>query len=166
VFIYNGTTVIHYALGGIGIILGYTSWIGYLLSALYLLFSFVEMYALMPLKVCPDCAYYRLDNSLCISGLNVVSRKVAKQGNVRDFSMRAKGIFCPNNLYLATLVIPIIALILALIIHFRLIVLIVLLVLIGLLLLRFFVIFPKVACGHCRAKNICPNAQAMGLSSN
>lgn len=34
---------------------------------------------------------------------------------------------------------------------------------IALLLFRFFVVFTKVACIHCRAKNECPNAQAMGI---
>jgi hypothetical protein len=34
---------------------------------------------------------------------------------------------------------------------------------VGLLLYRFFVIFPKIACVHCSVKNICPNAEAMGL---
>lgn len=164
VLIYNGTTAIHYALGGIGIIVGYNSWIGYLLGSLYLAFSFIEMYVIMPFKVCPNCIYYRLDNSLCISGLNVVSRKIAREGTMKDFPKRAQGIFCPNNLYLATLVIPIILMIPALFINFTFLLFIILLVIIGLLLFRFFVIFPKMACLHCRAKNICPNAQAMGLS--
>ncbi len=34
---------------------------------------------------------------------------------------------------------------------------------IALLPFRFFVVFTKVACIHCRAKNECPNAQAMGI---
>jgi hypothetical protein len=32
-----------------------------------------------------------------------------------------------------------------------------------LLLFRFFVIFPKIACLHCRAKAVCPQAGAMGV---
>ena len=163
VLLYNGTTVAHYALGGIGIILGYGFWIGYLLGSLYLAFSFIEMYIHMPLKVCPNCVYYKLGNSLCISGLNVVSRKVAKEGNIKDFPKRARGIFCPNNLYLAALAIPIIAMVPALIINFTLPVLIILFVVIGLLVFRFLVIFPKIACVHCRAQNICPQAQSMGF---
>ena len=81
VLIYNGTTVVHYVLGGIGIILGYGSWIGYALGSLYLAFSFIEMYVHMPLKVCCNCVYYKLDNSRCISGLNIISRKIAKEGS-------------------------------------------------------------------------------------
>jgi hypothetical protein len=158
---YNGTTVLHFLLGGIGIILGYHSLIGYILGPLYLAFSFVEMYIHMPLKVCPNCVYYKLDNSICISGLNVISRKIAKEGNVKDFANRAKGVFCPNNLYIASLVIPIIAIIPALILDFSLLVLTILLIVVGLLLFRFFVIFTKIACVHCRAKNICPQAKSM-----
>ncbi|UCD21381.1 MAG: hypothetical protein JSW22_04805, partial [Chloroflexota bacterium] len=72
ILVYNGTTVLHFLLGGTGIILGYGSHIGYILGALYLAFSFAEMYLHMPLKVCPNCVYYKLDNSICISGLNLV----------------------------------------------------------------------------------------------
>ncbi|UCH51210.1 MAG: hypothetical protein JSV54_00095 [Chloroflexota bacterium] len=152
-------------LGGTGIILGYGSWIGNLVGALYLVFAFLEMYLHMPLKVCPNCVYYRLDNSLCISGLNVVSRKVAREGNIKNFPDRAKGFFCPNNLYIASLVIPIIAIIPALVLDFSFTVLAILLILVGLLLFRFFVIFPRIACIHCRAKNICPQAQSMGFGN-
>jgi hypothetical protein len=94
VLIYNSTTVVHYVLGGIGIILGYGSWIGYALGSLYLAFSFLEMYVHMPLKVCCNCVYYKLGNSLCISGLNIVSRRIAREGSVKDFPSRAKGPLC------------------------------------------------------------------------
>jgi len=158
---YNGTTIIHYLLGGTGIILGYNSWIGYLIGISYVAFSFAEMYVHMPLKVCPNCVYFKLENSLCISGLNIVSRKVSKGGDIKEFSNRAKGIFCPNNLYIASLVIPIIAMIPVLILNFSFVVLVILIIVIGLLIFRFFVIFPKIACVHCRAKSICPQAQSM-----
>jgi len=163
ILIYNGTTVAHYLLGGTGIILGYNSWIGYLIGFLYIAFSFLEMYVHMPLKVCPNCVYYKLENSRCISGLNVVSRKIAKEGDVKYFASRAQGPFCPNNLYIASLALPIIAMIPALIIDFSIPVLIILLVVVGLLVFRFFVIFTKIACVHCRAKTICPQAQSMNL---
>jgi hypothetical protein len=162
---YNGTTVVHYLLGGAGIVLGYSSWIGYLIGLLYLVFSFAEMYIHMPLKVCPNCVYYKLENSRCISGLNIVSRKIAREGNVKDFPNRAKGLFCPNNLYIASLVIPIIAMIPALALDFSYPVLAVLLIVVGLLMFRFFVIFPKIACVRCRAKNVCPQAQSMNLGT-
>lgn len=163
VLVYNGTTVAHYVLGGIGIILGYGSWVGYSLGSLYLAFSFIEMYVDMPLKVCCNCVYYKLDNSLCISGLNLLSKKVAKEGNVKAFSNRAQGPFCPNNLYIASLAFPILGIIPALILNFSLPVLVILLILVGLLLFRFFVIFSKIACVHCRAQNVCPQAQSMGF---
>lgn len=163
ILIYNGATVAHYVLGGIGIFVGYASWVGYLLGSIYLAFSFTEMYVHVPLKVCSNCVYYRLDNSRCISGLNLVARKIAKQGSVDAFPNRAKGPFCANNLYMASLVIPVIAIIPALALDFSLPVLFILLALVVLLLFRFFVIFPKIACVHCRAQNICPQAQSMGF---
>jgi hypothetical protein len=163
VITYNGVTFLHFSLGGVGLILSYHFWLGYLLGSLYLLFSFVEMYLLMPLKVCPNCPYYKLKGSLCVSGLNIVSKKVTGEGNVKTFSNRARGPFCPNNLYIASLVVPIIGMIPALVLNFSWLVLIILLGLVGLLLFRFFVIFPKIACVHCRAQNICPQAKSMGF---
>jgi hypothetical protein len=163
IVIYNGTTIAHYVLGGIGIILGYSSWLGSLLGALYLAFSFAEMYLHMPLRVCRNCIYYRLDNSRCISGLNLVSRRIAKEGNMAAFPSRAGGLLCPNNLYIASLTLPILAMIPAVIFSFSLALLVILVILVGLLLFRFFAIFPKIACVHCRAQNVCPQAKSMGF---
>lgn len=165
IIVYNGSTVIHYLLGGIGIILGYdfSSWAGYLFGALYLVFSFIEMYIIMPLTVCHNCVYYKIENSLCISGLNVVSKKIAKEGNPENFSKRAEGLLCFNNMYIAALIIPIIAIIPPLIVNFSIPLLIILLALIALLVFRFFVLFTKIACVHCRAKYKCPQAGQMGV---
>lgn len=151
-------------LGGAGFILGYHFWLGFLLGYLYLIFAFVDMYILMPLKVCPNCPYYKLKDSLCVSGMNLVSRRFAKEGNIKDFARRAKGPLCPNNLYVASLAIPIIGIIPALVLSFSWLELIILLVLVSLLLFRFFVIFLKIACVHCRAQNVCPQARSMGFS--
>ena len=165
VLIYNGSTILHFLLGGIGIALGYgfSSWAGYTFGAAYLVFAFVEMYVLMPLRVCPNCVYYKAKGSLCVSGLNIVSKRIAKEGDPKDFPKRAKGLFCPNNLYLASLIVPIVAIIPALIVNFSIALLSIFLGLVGLLLFRFFVIFPKIACLHCSAKFKCPQAGAMGV---
>jgi hypothetical protein len=163
VLIYNVTTIFHFLLGGIGIILGYHSWIGNVLGTLYILFAFIQMYVIMPSSVCPNCVYYKMDNSLCASGMNLVSRKIAREGDLKDFSKRSEGLFCHNNLYMSALFLPILVIIPALIMDFSFIVLGILLSVIGLLLFRFFVIFRKTACIHCAAKKDCPNAQAMGL---
>lgn len=165
VLIYNGSTILHFLLGGIGIALGYnfSSWAGYTFGVLYLVLSFVEMYVIMPLTVCPNCVYYRTKDSLCISGLNVLSKKIAKEGDLKDFPRRAEGLFCPNNLYLASLIVPILAMIPALIVNFSVVLLLIFLAVTGLLVFRFFVIFPKIACLHCSAKYKCPQAGAMGV---
>jgi hypothetical protein len=118
ILVYNGSTILHFLLGGVGIALGYEHLVGYIMGALYTGLAMGEMYLLMPLKVCPNCAYYRLDNSFCISGMNVVSRKVATEGSARDFPRRAEGLFCPNNLYIAALILPIVAIIPALFLTF------------------------------------------------
>lgn len=165
VFIYNGSTILHFLLGGAGVILGYSfsPWTGYTFGILYLVFSFVEMYGVMPIAVCPNCVYYRGKDWLCISGLNVISKKMAKEGDLKDFQRRAQGPFCPNNLYLASLIVPIVAMIPALIVNFSVVLFIIFLAVMGLLLFRFFIIFPKIACLHCRAKYECPQAEAMGV---
>lgn len=163
--IYNGSTALHYMLGGAGIMFGYSSLSGYLVGSLYIMVAFIQMYVIMPLAVCPNCVYYRLKNSLCVTGLNVVSKRITREGNLKDFPNRGEGVLCHNNLYLAALLIPIIAMIPALVISFSFPLLVIFLAVIGLLLFRMFVVFPKVACVHCSAKYECPNAQAMGLAN-
>jgi hypothetical protein len=162
--IYNGTTISHFLLGGIGIIYGYNfSPFSLLFGIIYLVFALGEMYILMPLEVCPNCVYYRMEGSLCVSGMNIVSRRIAKSGNPKNFPNRAKGPFCPNNLYMVSLIFPIIVLIPALIVNFSPILLLIFIAIIGLLLFRFFIIFMKISCIHCLAKYKCPQAGQMGV---
>jgi len=121
VLIYNGTTILHYLLGGVGIILGYySSRAAYIFGFLYLVFSFLQMYMLMPLMVCPNCVYYRMKNSLCTSGLNKISWKIAKEGDLEGFNNRRNDLFCHNHLYMAALFIPILAMTPALFLNFSL----------------------------------------------
>ncbi len=165
VLIYNSSTILHFLLGGFGIILGYrfSPGIGYTFGILYLVFSFIEMYIMMPLTVCPNCVYYRAKDARCVSGLNLLSNKIAKEGNLKEFPNRAKGLFCPNNLYMASLIVPILAIIPALIVNFSVGLLLIFLTVVGLLLFRFFILFPKIGCVHCSAKYKCPQAGAMGV---
>ena len=165
IFIYNGSTVLHFLLGGIGIALGYdySPWAGYTFGLLYFVLSLVEMYLIMPLTVCPSCVYYRIKGGLCVAGLNILSRKIAGEGAKKDFPRRAEGLFCPNNLYMASLMVPIAAMIPGMIVNFSAVLLLVFLVVVGLLVFRFFVIFPRIACLHCKAKYACPQAGAMGV---
>ena len=117
------------------------------------------------LVVCPSCVYYRIEDSLCISAMNRWSRRIAQPKEASRFGERAQGLLCSNNLYLIALAFPILASIPGLVLGFSWWVLIAVLVLIALLVFRFFVVFPRIACVHCRAKNVCPNARSMGLSN-
>ncbi len=167
ILIYNGTTIFHYLLGGIGLILGYQFIkIGYLVGFVYIAFAFIQMYVIMPLKVCPNCVYYRIKDSRCISGLNVLSKKIAREGNLEDFPNRAGGILSHNKLYMGSLAAPILAMIPALILNFSIVLLVLFLGVVGLMVYRIFVVFPKIACIHCSAKKQCPNARSMGLSES
>lgn len=134
------------------------------IAAVYFCFAFIQMYIVMPLLVCPNCVYTRKADMLCISGLNIISRKIKSDGSIKLFESRSKGILCPNNLYLAAKVIPLIIIVPFLFINFSFFLLSLFLIILGLLLLRIFYIFTKIACVHCLAKNICPNAKSMGLS--
>jgi len=164
VLIYEGATILHYILGGIGLILGYYFLLfGFLIGTLYLVFAFLQMYVLMPLTVCPNCVYYRMENSRCVSGLNKISKKIAKEGKPEDFPKRGEGILCYNNIYMVALIFPIIAMIPALFLNFSFSLLIILISVIGLLILRFFVIFPIIACLHCNAKFTCPIGEKIGV---
>ncbi|MFX1260381.1 MAG: hypothetical protein ACFFAN_21225 [Promethearchaeota archaeon] len=164
VFIYESSTILHYLIGGFGLIIGYAFLsLGYLIGLIYIIFAFLQMYILMPLTVCPNCVYYRMKDSRCVSGLNKISRILAKEGNPEDFPKRAEGILCYNNIYMVALFFPIVAAVPALIFNFSLFLLIPFLIVIGLLIFRFFVIFPKVACLHCNAKFTCPIGEKIGV---
>jgi hypothetical protein len=165
VVIYNGSTILHFLTGGL-ILLFLTKIIGFsgiAVSALYIVLAFLEMYVIMPLKVCPSCVYFRTSGSLCISGLNVWSKMIAKPGNSTDFPQRAQGLFCQNNLYITSLVFPILLGVLILILKFNLLLLFFEIGLFLLLVLRFFLIIPSLACVHCRSKFVCPQAGQMGV---
>lgn len=166
IIIYNGTTVLHFLLAGSGLIIGYAflPWdLGSFFGLLYLIFAFTQMYIIMPFTVCPNCVYYKMKNSRCTSGLNIVSKKIAKEGDLKQFSNRSGRLFCHNQLYMGALIVPIIILIPALIVNFSFPLLTLFLIVLCLLLFRFFVVFKITACSHCSAKYRCPNAKAMGI---
>ncbi len=166
VLIYNGTTILHFLFGSLGIIIGYNFLcckLGYIFGIIYLTFAFIQMYLIMPLTVCPNCVYYKMKYSRCTSGLNIVSRKIAKPGDIKHFGDRAKGYLSHNKLYMGALFIPIVVMIPALILNFSILLLVLFLLVLVLLMFRFFVVFQKTACVHCSAKYRCPNAKAMKL---
>ncbi|HUI92181.1 MAG TPA: hypothetical protein VLX68_08040 [Chitinivibrionales bacterium] len=165
VIMYNGTTMVHFLAGGF-IFLFLTKVIGstgIIVAVLYTALSFLEMYIIMPMKVCTNCVYFRLPDSLCISGLNVFARLIAKPGKPANFPNRAKGLLCQNNLYILSLVLPILCGAIFLVFKFNLLLLGLVIGLFVLLALRFFVIIPGMACVHCRSKFICPQAGQMGV---
>jgi len=165
VFIYNGSTVLHFLLGAFGIALACTYWprMGYSLGILYFVLSLAEIYVVMPLTVCPSCTYRRIKGALCVAGLNLLSARMAKERPKKEFPRRAEGIFCANNVYMASLMVPIAAMIAGMLFNFSAALLLVFLIVAALLIFRFFVIFPKLACLHCKAKHACPQAAAMGV---
>ena len=94
--------------GTAGILLGYAAWpaVAWTVGRVYAVFAFGQMYVLMPLAVCPSCVYRRMEGSRCIAALNQLSAKMTVARDPRDFPKRAQGILCHNNLYMASLVLP------------------------------------------------------------
>ncbi len=165
--LYNLSTVAHYLLGALGLWLAYDMLeYGYLIITIYLFFAFTQMYVLMPIMVCPNCVYYRLEGGRCVTGLNIISRRLTKEGRAVDFPKRGQGLLCHNTLYIGALIIPIIGMMLALPFNFSWEVLALLATVAGLMIFRIFVVFFKVACLHCLAKFTCPNAISMGLDKS
>ena len=165
VLAYDGLTGVHYLLGAWGIVLGYGyAWWAFLVGIGYLVFSFLQMCVLMPLVVCPNCAYPRSEGGRCISGNDRLSRRIGRRGSAKRFGRRAEGVLCHNNLYIASLVVPIGLMVPALVLYFSWLLLGVLAAVVSMLLVRFLVLFPKVACVHCLMRRRCPNAEQMGLS--
>jgi hypothetical protein len=164
VFIYNGIMAIHVLLGTMGIIYGYDfTWAGKLIGYSYLAFAFIQWVVVMPLTVCPACDYFRNRESRCISGFNIISKRIWNRPEKKDLSRRNKGFFCHNHLVVMSLVIPIVIMIHALIFNFSLFLLFLLIIVIGLMLFRILVILPRLACIHCLAKKKCPNADLIGI---
>jgi hypothetical protein len=163
---YNGVTLAHYGLGAAGIVLGYARWpvVGWTIGLVYLVFALAQMYVLMPLTVCPSCVYRSIEGARCVSAMNLVSARIAPLADPEGFPRRAEGVLCHNNLYMASLIAPLVILLPALLIAFSWAVLGVFLAVVALFALRLFVVFPRVACGVCAAKGRCPNAKAMGFS--
>lgn len=165
IIIYNGTTLLHFILGGIILFFTNVFWgnFGIAFGLVYIFLSFFEMYVMMPLHVCKNCVYFNLENGICISGMNILSKKITSKGSTSDFSNRAKGLFCQNNLYILSLIFPILCGIPILILNFSILLLILVISLFVLLGLRFVFVIPKLACVHCLSKYICPQAGQMGV---
>jgi hypothetical protein len=163
--IYNGATILHFLAGGL--ILSFSFPIigsaGIAIMLLYPILSFLEMYLIMPLKVCPHCVYFRIPGGRCVSGLHKLARIISKQGNPSNFPKRALGLLCQNNLYILALTFPILAGVVILIFRYNTELLLLEIGLVLLLVLRFFFIIPRMACVHCRAKQVCPQAGQMGV---
>jgi hypothetical protein len=164
VVLYDGVTALHFLLGGLGLWLGYGGSWKYVLPLLYLAFAFGQMVVIMPLRVCPNCSYYRLEGGRCVSALNLLSRRIAAPGKPTRFRKRAQGVLCHNNLYLTALAAPIPLILLGLILNFSTALVAILAGVTGLLIVRFLVLFPRIACVHCVARERCPNAETMGLN--
>ena len=165
ILIYNGATILHFLIGSI-IFLHSAFFLGKFapnLALFYFLFSILEMYIVMPIQVCRNCVYFRLENGLCVSGLNLLTREFTSNGNPSNFHKRAVGLFCPNNLYIFSLVFPIICGIPILIFNFSYTLLSLEIFLFILLITRFIYIIPRLACVHCLAKFTCPQAGQMGV---
>jgi hypothetical protein len=165
VVLYNGTTVVHFGLATAGLVVVFSRWplVGWLLGGVYCVFAFAQMYLVMPLAVCPHCAYRTMSAARCVSGLNLLSGRFSRVRSPEEFGRRGEGALCHNNLYMAALVAPLALVLAGLLFNYSLAGLVVLLVLAGMMAFRYFILFKRIACPHCAARGRCPNAKAMGI---
>jgi hypothetical protein len=163
-WVYYIITIIHFLLGGMGIIYGYGfSWAGKLVGYSYLTFTFIQMFIIMPVVVCPGCEYYKRKQTRCISGLNIFAKRAWNRPSKKDLSVRDEGFFCHNHFIAVSLLLPVIFIIHALILNFSLFLLLCLLIIVSLLLFRILIILPKMACQNCISKAECPNSGTIGF---
>ncbi len=161
VLLFNTITILVYLLGSFGIMLGYNfSWAGNIVGYIYFIFAGVQMVLILPIFVCPNCVYFHMDGSRCMSALNIFSKRIAKPGNEKDFFKRQEGLLCSNHLSIIALFIPVLIMIHALIFNFSLLLLMVFLLTIDLITLRSLVILPKMICKYCLARQNCPSVSS------
>ena len=164
VILYNAVTILQIALAGLGLYMAFAaSWIGPVSAIVYLVFATGTLYVLQPLRVCPHCPYYRTEGARCISGLNLLARRITHQGKPQYFKRRAKGPLCHNNLHLTALFAPFPLLLLGLALDFSVALLAVTAVLAALVVFRIAVLYRRLACPGCEAKQRCPNAARLGI---
>ncbi|MGE5235246.1 MAG: hypothetical protein ACM3O7_02715 [Acidobacteriota bacterium] len=165
VALYDGATVVHFLLGASGMVIGYASapLLAWGCGLLYLAFAFGEVFVLTPLAVCPSCVYTHIEGARCISGFNGLAHRLLGSRRRAAPHPRSQGLLCCNNLYLGAFLLPLVALVPALVVNPSIPLGIVYLSLLVLLVLRFTVIFPKVACRSCRARAHCSRAGAVGV---
>jgi hypothetical protein len=166
VVLYNGVTLLHFGLAAAGLVVAYWRWpvLGWLLGAVYLVFAVVQMYLVMPIVVCPRCAYRTMSDALCVSGLNVLSARFKRPLTQEEFGRRAEGALCHNNLYMAALVGPLALMVPGMALGFSVAALALWLGVAALMAFRYLVVFKRTACPHCAVKGRCPNARSMGIA--
>ncbi|MEW6666923.1 MAG: hypothetical protein AB1512_17105 [Thermodesulfobacteriota bacterium] len=106
---------------------------------------------------------YPLSSVLIYDGSTVLHFLLGGAGILLGYGFSSWAGYTFGILYLASLILPILAMVPALFLNFSAALLDIFLGISALLLFRFFVIFPKIACLHCCAKHQCPQAGAMGV---
>jgi hypothetical protein len=160
VLIYNGATVLHFFLGAYLIVAGYDFlWFRYLFGLFYLMCAFIHSYVILPLVVCPNCSYFALENTRCVSGLNIISAMITVKGTGKNFKKRTRGIFCHDNIFWLIMLFPLPAVIPAFIINFSVQLLLAGILHASSLFFRIAYIVPQISCEHCRAHNDCTHYQ-------
>jgi hypothetical protein len=100
IVVYNATTVVHFLCGGL-MLSAANSFLGSaadVVGLLYVLFSLVEMYILMPFQVCRNCTYAGMENSVCISGKRCGSQVITKGQHIRFFKPSKRPILSEQSL--------------------------------------------------------------------
>jgi hypothetical protein len=166
VVLYNGVTLLHFAIAAGGLLVAYDRWplLAEVLAIVYLVVALGQMYVMMPLVVCVACVYATMSGARCVSGLNLIAARRTHAAPAEFAARRTKGALSHNKLYMGSLIAPVPLLAVGLIVEFSPLARALLLAVAALLAYRILVVFRRTACPHCAAKGRCPNAKSMGIA--
>ncbi len=164
VVLYNTTTGGYFLVGTLGIAVIGMSGPSIGLAAAYLLFALGQAYVYMPLSVCPHCAYARIRDGRCVSGMDCISRTLRDPRDPEGLTDRERDRFGHNAVFHTALLFPLIVMLVGFAYGFSWPLAATFLIAVGLLTLRIHLVLPRMACPHCASRGICPNARSMGVA--
>lgn len=164
VVVYVMSTGAYFTLGAAGIALSGRSFVTIVLGIAYGLFAFAQTYGYMPLAVCPHCMYTRMGDGRCASGMDCVSRRLREPRDVEGLMAREHARPSHNAVVQATLVLPIVVMLVGITYAPSLALAATFVLVVGLLAFRIHFVMPRLACARCASKRVCPNAANMGVA--
>lgn len=159
---YTGLTLLHYGLGTALLLVAYrlVPTLAWPLAVSYLVFAVAQRYVFMPAVVCPGCAYLTIDGGRCPCGANLLAARLTRLSAASGgFASRATGALAPRKLDLASLVLPLLLVLPALLFAHSWLAL-ALAATVGLLVVLRLALIEPSHCARCLERRWCPLRQA------